>query len=631
MKKNPLINILFVWALIVSTFGISEKVSAKTSTQLQSGTLVTATGKFSDDKISFYLSMTFKFNPAGGPVSGSTQGSGTLNIAGITSPYTAKGTLTGNFEGGDGGKISGDIQNAITTPDGKTQNDYGTWEGILNADGTGGGQMANKQTGAFWGTWSVTFSADEFLAALATPTSFAVVGQKIQLTAKAREFITNSPTLDEATKAVLNQDSVLIVRDDNNQFFAINNLKKAVPLPASLGSTFQLNDAFSVLGNNDLLNKAGHGDLRDDINGGSQAGSLDKIPGELKNRDYMGLTTQCSHKPQTDLGSYHAVIIRKPVRQGDLPEVCEDLLRVNTPDTSFHNLPDWAYHNEYFVGSSEHSSIRGSINGGGDFIYYPFPANGMELASLSYLPRSIRQNAGNQPYLGVQVEDGSSGAIIKMVQKTSPAEQAGLAIGDTVTSVSGTPVDSQNTLAALIGQHAGGDQVKLGIIRNGAPQSVPVTLAEFLPPMIVTPSAEITVNDQTDIVVDIGFNGVTGVLVLADSAHVREPVTGSEVDVPAGSAVIVVPGDKIGAPIPVSDSDIHAWWKNPGTTPATPESLTPTPGPNPSPDGSTLLVLVIGAGCLCVVVIVLIVVIVLVTRKKKQPPAAPPPYYPPQR
>ena len=138
-------------------------------------------------------------------------------------------------------------------------------------------------------------------------------------------------------------------------------------------------------------------------------------------------------------------------------------------------------------------------------------------------------------------------------------------------------------------------------------------------------------NDQTDIVVDIGFNGVTGVLVLVDSAHVREPVTGSEVDVPAGSVVIVVPGDEIGAPIQVSNSDIHAWWQNPSTTPSTPESLATTPGPNPSPDGSTLLVLVIGAGCLCVVVIVLIVIIVLVMRMKKQPLAAPPPYYPPQR
>jgi hypothetical protein len=95
-------------------------------------------------------------------------------------------------------------------------------------------------------------------------------------------------------------------------------------------------------------------------------------------------------------------------------------------------------------------------------------------------------------------------------------------------------------------------------------------------------------------------------------------------DVPAGSVVIVVPGDEIGAPIPVSDSDIHAWWQNPSTTPATPEPPTPA-------SGSTLLVLAIGAGCLCMVVIVLIVVIVLVTRKKKQPPAAPLPYYPPQR
>ena len=77
MILHGLINILFIWALIVSTFGISEKASAKTSTQFQSGTLVTATGKLSDEQISLYLSMTFKFNPTGGPVTGNMQGSGT--------------------------------------------------------------------------------------------------------------------------------------------------------------------------------------------------------------------------------------------------------------------------------------------------------------------------------------------------------------------------------------------------------------------------------------------------------------------------------------------------------------------------------------------------------------------------
>ncbi|MDP2991250.1 MAG: PDZ domain-containing protein, partial [Kiritimatiellota bacterium] len=259
--------------------------------------------------------------------------------------------------------------------------------------------------------------------------------------------------------------------------------------------------------------------------------------------------------------------------------------------------------------------------------YNPFPANGIELASLSYVPQSGLQNGGNRPYLGVQVLNATDRAYIKMVQRGSPAGEAGLAVDDQIVSVSGTSLDdTQNTLAALIGQHSGGEQVELGVIRVGETGVTPitVTLATMLPPVIVTPSAEITVSDNTEFVIDIGFNGVTGVLVLADTAHVREPVTGSEVDVPAGSVVIVVPGYEIGAPIPVSGNDVNAWWN--GEQQPTP--VPPEPGPSPVPLDSTWLFIIL-AGCCCVIVMVVVVVIVLVTRKKKQPLT--PTYYPPQR
>jgi membrane-associated protease RseP (regulator of RpoE activity) len=395
------------------------------------------------------------------------------------------------------------------------------------------------------------------------------------------------------------------LRDDNGQFYAINNQRKTIPLPVAVKNVFDITYEFGILKNNKLLDKAGYEDMRDDINGGSQADSLKKVPDDLKAHAYISITKTCS-----------------------APAQCRPGLQTTMTDPAFRASWRPSPKSENDIGFGD---IRGSINGGGDFIYLPIPMGNTELTLLSIGTGRSILDRGNRPYLGVQVVDGSSGAIIKMVQKTLPAEQAGLTLGDIVTSVSGTPLDTRNPLAALIGQHAGGDQVELGIIRNGAPQSVPVTLAQLLPPMIVTTSAEITGPNDSKLVIDISFNGVTGILVLADTVHVREPLTGSEVDVRAGSMVVVVSGNEIGKPFPVSDGDIHAWWKIPSTTPATPESLVPTPGPNPSPDGSTLLVLMIGAGCLCVVVIVLIVIIVLVMRMKKQPLAAPPPYYPPQR
>jgi membrane-associated protease RseP (regulator of RpoE activity) len=555
--------------------------------------------------------MTFKFITAGGPVIGNIQGSGTLNISGLTSPYTAKGTQRGIFEGGGGGRISGDAPFVISEPNQKDQSMDWSWEETLNADGTGNGHVVNKKNGSTVGTWSVTFSADEFQAALqgatpnATATSIAVVGAEVQLSQEVRNNIARCPLIDDATKALLNQDSVLILRDDNGQFYAINNQRKTIPLPVAVKNVFDITYEFGILKNNKLLDKAGYEDMRDDINGGSQADSLKKVPDDLKAHAYISITKTCS-----------------------APAQCRPGLQTTMTDPAFRASWRPSPKSENDIGFGD---IRGSINGGGDFIYLPIPMGNTELTLLSIGTGRSILDRGNRPYLGVQVVDGSSGAIIKMVQKTLPAEQAGLTLGDIVTSVSGTPLDTRTPLAALIGQHAGGDQVELGIIRNGAPQSVPVTLAQLLPPMIVTTSAEITGPNDSKLVIDISFNGVTGILVLADTVHVREPLTGSEVDVRAGSMVVVVSGNEIGKPFPVSDGDIHAWWKIPSTTPATPESLVPTPGPNPSPDGSTLLVLMIGAGCLCVVVIVLIVIIVLVMRMKKQPLAAPPPYYPPQR
>lgn len=635
MKPSRFINLLVVFLFTAVAFEYPRTASAA-QPQMQTGTTITAAGPMCDvagGNCSGSIQITF--NPAGGSVTGSLAGSGTISPGeGITTTFTSSGSMSGTFEGGDGGSVSGsysmhtDVTMYVTgLPDQSSSSDTaGTWEGYLRADGTGDGTISPTEGGG--GTWSVTFDGAAFQAALVTPTptSFSVVGQKIQLTQKAREFIANSPTLDEATKAVLNQDSVLIVRDENNHFYAINNKKKSIPLPASLGSTFQLNDAFGVLGNDNLLNKAGYGDMRGDINGGSQAGSLEKIPGDLKNRDYMKLTTKCSPRPRADLGGHISALISLPVRQGDLPDACQDLLRVHTPDTSFHNMPDWSHNNEYFVGSSEHSSVRGTINGGGDFIYLPIPAVHPQLISLSIGAGRAVKESGNQPYLGVQTQNTGDSAIVTMVQAGSPAEEAGLVIGDKVVSVSGSPVDAQNTLAVLISQHAGGDQVDLGIVRNENQQTIPVVLAIFLPPMIVTPSAEITVTGDTELVVDIGFNGVTGVLVLADTAHVREPVTGSEVDVPAGSVVIVVPGYEIGAPIPVSDGEVNAWWEDSSLTPSPQSEKTPPPS-NATPVSLASmpwwLILVAAGMCCCAGVVFLAGFVILLARRKKRETADP--------
>jgi S1-C subfamily serine protease len=70
---------------------------------------------------------------------------------------------------------------------------------------------------------------------------------------------------------------------------------------------------------------------------------------------------------------------------------------------------------------------------------------------------------GQRGYLGVQISSRvAGGATVANVVSGSPAEGAGIATGDTITSIDGKTVDSPNTLTTLLqGKHPG-DSVKVG-------------------------------------------------------------------------------------------------------------------------------------------------------------------------
>ena len=81
----------------------------------------------------------------------------------------------GSFEGGDGGSLSGTWsgESTIELPEGQSysQPSGGTWEGNLYADGTGSGTWTGETLNQT-GTWSISYSAEEFQAGLPpAPTS----------------------------------------------------------------------------------------------------------------------------------------------------------------------------------------------------------------------------------------------------------------------------------------------------------------------------------------------------------------------------------------------------------------------------------------------------------------------------
>ena len=86
------------------------------------------------------------------------------------------------------------------------------------------------------------------------------------------------------------------------------------------------------------------------------------------------------------------------------------------------------------------------------------------------------QPTGKGGYLGVQITDAGNGAGVVAVTAGSPAATAGLQSGDVVTAIDGTAVAGSSALRTAIQAHKPGDRVTLTVDRNGAQQSIAVTL-----------------------------------------------------------------------------------------------------------------------------------------------------------
>jgi S1-C subfamily serine protease len=73
---------------------------------------------------------------------------------------------------------------------------------------------------------------------------------------------------------------------------------------------------------------------------------------------------------------------------------------------------------------------------------------------------------------------GGQGALVQEVIAGSPAAGAGVAIGDIITAVDGTPIDANHRLADVVSQYQPGDRVKITIWRAGDSKRITVTLGE---------------------------------------------------------------------------------------------------------------------------------------------------------
>jgi serine protease Do len=90
----------------------------------------------------------------------------------------------------------------------------------------------------------------------------------------------------------------------------------------------------------------------------------------------------------------------------------------------------------------------------------------------------IMFNAAENPAISRVYGAGAGGVTISAVTAGSPAEQAGLKVGDTIVSVDGKAVKNGDELVSDIASRKPGSKVNLGFVRNGKKQEATVTVTD---------------------------------------------------------------------------------------------------------------------------------------------------------
>jgi S1-C subfamily serine protease len=121
---------------------------------------------------------------------------------------------------------------------------------------------------------------------------------------------------------------------------------------------------------------------------------------------------------------------------------------------------------------------RGSSNSAANNIGFAISVDEV-LSVLSQLREQASGTRREEGFLGVSLEartDGGVGSIIATVQPGSPADKAGINVGDIVLAVDGEPVNGQAGLVAAIRDREPGDSISIELVREGQRVTVTATL-----------------------------------------------------------------------------------------------------------------------------------------------------------
>jgi serine protease Do len=103
----------------------------------------------------------------------------------------------------------------------------------------------------------------------------------------------------------------------------------------------------------------------------------------------------------------------------------------------------------------------------------------------------MKSGSVHHGYLGISMNDvtpenagffnlpDASGALVSQVSPDSPASRAGLKSGDVLRELNGQKIVNGSALQVAVSQIAPGSAISLGILRDGKPESIKITVGEF--------------------------------------------------------------------------------------------------------------------------------------------------------
>jgi serine protease Do len=140
---------------------------------------------------------------------------------------------------------------------------------------------------------------------------------------------------------------------------------------------------------------------------------------------------------------------------------------------------------------------RGEVIGINTFLISPsgsFTGMGFAIPTQIVKPTVdtlIKYGKVSHGYMGIGISDvtpenskffdlkKAEGAVVTQVEPNSPGAKAGLKTGDVITQLDGQPVADAGTLQVEVGQKQPGATIKLGVMRNGSSETIPVTLGSM--------------------------------------------------------------------------------------------------------------------------------------------------------